>query len=201
MALKINVKVSEVTNLSDARYCAGMGVEMIGFPLDENHPKFIDISRVKEISGWISGIKVVGEFNGDNLKNVEYLSEQLGLEYIQLEYPVAIEDLNVLKIPLILKINLAETTYDQLDNVFVKFKDKVTYFLLEDENEHLSEKISEWCKTYPIILATGITPSNLQHILENIKPALIGLKGGDEIKTGLKNFDQLADILEELEED
>ena len=42
MGLKTLVKVSEVNNLSDARYCAGMGVEMIGFSLDENHPKFIE---------------------------------------------------------------------------------------------------------------------------------------------------------------
>jgi phosphoribosylanthranilate isomerase len=52
MALKTLVKASEVNNLSDARYCAGMGVEMLGFCLDENHPKFIELARLREISVW-----------------------------------------------------------------------------------------------------------------------------------------------------
>ena len=202
MALKINVKVGEVSKLSDARYCAGMGVEMIGFPLDENHPKFIEISRVKEISSWISGIKVVGEFRGDNLKNVNYLSEQLALEYIQLEFPVALEEVKLLNKPLILKVDLKVTSEPDAEKIFEEFKDVAAYFLLEnEESESFPASIQNWCQIYPIILGFGVTPTNLEIILNEIRPVAIGLKGGDEIKAGLKNFDQLADILENLEED
>jgi phosphoribosylanthranilate isomerase len=38
MALKCFVKVGNVTNLSDARYCAGMGVDLLGFPVDAAQP-------------------------------------------------------------------------------------------------------------------------------------------------------------------
>ncbi len=35
MALKTIVKVGNITNLSDARYCAVMGVDMLGFCLNK----------------------------------------------------------------------------------------------------------------------------------------------------------------------
>ena len=44
--LKTIVKVSEVNNLSDARYCAGMGVEYIGFSMDN-----VPFEKYKEMRG------------------------------------------------------------------------------------------------------------------------------------------------------
>ena len=41
--LKTLIKVSNINNLSDARYCAGMGVEMLGFSMDE-----LSIEKFKE---------------------------------------------------------------------------------------------------------------------------------------------------------
>ncbi len=36
MSLNTFVYIRDVDNLSDARYCAGMGVDMIGFRLDRS---------------------------------------------------------------------------------------------------------------------------------------------------------------------
>ena len=44
--LKTQVKVSSITNLSDARYCAGMGVDLLGFPIQEiSLEKFTEILK------------------------------------------------------------------------------------------------------------------------------------------------------------
>ncbi|MFM1835376.1 MAG: hypothetical protein RJA04_63, partial [Bacteroidota bacterium] len=48
--LKTLVKVSAITNLSDARYCAGMGVDLLGFPLGK-----ISIDQFTEIRNWLAG--------------------------------------------------------------------------------------------------------------------------------------------------
>ena len=42
MSLQTFVKVGEITNLSDARYCAGMGVDLLGFNVVENTPGYVD---------------------------------------------------------------------------------------------------------------------------------------------------------------
>ena len=39
------VKISQVTNLSDAGYCAGMGVEMIGFMIDEDSESYVSAQK------------------------------------------------------------------------------------------------------------------------------------------------------------
>jgi phosphoribosylanthranilate isomerase len=50
-----------------------------------------------------------------------------------------------------------------------------------------------------LFLGAGITPDNASSLSE--LPGLYGfaLDGGDEIKPGLRDFDQLAAILESLE--
>ena len=55
MMLKTFVKVSGVNNLSDARYCAGMGVDVIGFNIDPELGEAIDPVKFGEISSWLAG--------------------------------------------------------------------------------------------------------------------------------------------------
>lgn len=203
MALKTLVKVSEVNNLSDARYCAGMGVEMLGFSLDENHPKFIEINKLREISTWIAGVKSVGEFTGENVENMNYLAKELNLDYIQVEKPISAEHIKNLHKPVILKLNTETFDKNELENYLSKYKGFVEFFLLENENQSsilsIKDELKKWCNVYPIILGSGINQKDLDIILDEIKPAGISLKGGEEIKPGLKSFDELAEILEALE--
>ncbi len=203
MGLKLKVKVSEVNNLSDARYCAGMGVDMIGFHLDTNHPRFIELSSVREIVNWVHGINVVGEFSVINVDNINYLAEELNLDYVQLPSTVMAEELARLNRPAIVRIDLRngqEETVDQLLETLGAF---VSFFLLEsdemDSIEALEVNLKRWASQYPVILGIGIEKERLSFIEDYINPAAIALKGGDEIKPGLKNFDELAEILEELE--
>lgn len=203
MSLKTLVKVSEVTNLSDARYCAGMGVEMLGFTLDENHPRFIELSKLREISTWISGIKSVGEFTGENVENMNYLAKELNLDYVQLTIPVRKEALKEIHKPLILKFVLESFSKNELENYFEEYKDAVDFFLVEsnekDSIKPVIEELQLWCRKYPILLGVGIKAEDLDLILNEVQPKGISLKGGEEIKPGLKTFDELASILEELE--
>lgn len=203
MGLKTLVKISEVNNLSDARYCAGMGVEMLGFSLDENHPKFIELAKLREISTWISGVKSVGEFSGENVENMNYLAKELGLDYVQLNLPVKKEALKEIHKPLILKLSIETFSKNELENYFREYKDSVEFFLLESDKHDsvlpILEDLKFWCKSYPILLGIGIKAENLDVILKEITPAGLALKGGEEIKPGLKTFDELSEILEALE--
>jgi phosphoribosylanthranilate isomerase len=205
MALKTLVKASEVNNLSDARYCAGMGVEMLGFCLDENHPKFIELARLREISVWVSGVKTVGEFTGDNVLNINYLAEQLNLDFIQLNHTIEPHHIQELKRPVILKLNYSPSNTDALFHDLKKYAPLVEIFLLESEQTDsvagIENILKEWCSVYKIILGFGIQKEMIEDILQKIKPFGLEVRGGDEIKPGLKNFEELAEVLEALEVD
>jgi phosphoribosylanthranilate isomerase len=203
MALKCLVKVSEVNNLSDARYCAGMGVEMIGFCLDENHPKFIEMARLREIAVWVSGVKVVGEVAGDDVENINYLAEQLNLDYIQLSHSISLEHITRIKKPVILKLDFDPENIDNIAIELQTMQKHVDFFILESRNfdtvKSFEKLLHSWCSGYKIILGFGVRREDLDEILNVIKPYGLALKGGHEIKPGLKNFEELSEILEALE--
>src|SRR5688572_3598128 len=64
MPLKTLVKVGSITNLSDARYCAGMGVEMLGFATIQGQKNYLSPIKFQEIRGWITGPLIVAEVYG-----------------------------------------------------------------------------------------------------------------------------------------
>ncbi len=60
MALKLKVKVGGITNLSEARYCAGMGCDYLGFPVGGQG---LSVEEFKDIAGWVSGPTLVLELD------------------------------------------------------------------------------------------------------------------------------------------
>lgn len=92
MALKVLVKLNNVTNLTDARYAAGMGVEIIGFPIHLEGENSFGPRQFEEIVGWLAGVKTCGEF--DDARSVDILNvcENLQLDYVQVSgYELAME--------------------------------------------------------------------------------------------------------------
>src|SRR5258708_3649368 len=57
------VKVGKVTNLSEARYCAGMGVDFLSFPASSVDPK-----TFQEITGWVAGPKFGVEIDSSTVE-------------------------------------------------------------------------------------------------------------------------------------
>ncbi len=68
MSLRTFVKIGSVNNLSDARYCAGMAVDLIGFNIDPETEGSVTPSFFREITEWIAGVGFVGEFEIDNAR-------------------------------------------------------------------------------------------------------------------------------------
>lgn len=220
MALKTFVKVSAINNLSDARYCAGMGVDMLGFALEATSPDFISPEKYTEIIGWLSGVQFVGEFDKTNLKQLNKILEEYPINALQIANEDIISEIQSKKekadledfIPIIFKINLAENNYKSLNfkdlgTLFEKYKKTVNYFLLENVNHSAEfspnelEQLKNLSANFPIILGFGFNKNNVNDLIDNYKISGISLKGGTEIRAGYKDFDDLAEILEVIEID
>ena len=61
MALQAPVYAGNITNLGDARYFAGMGVQWLGFQIDPNKKSYLSPQKFKEIAGWVTGPELVLE--------------------------------------------------------------------------------------------------------------------------------------------
>lgn len=196
MALKTFVKVSSVNNLSDARYCAGMEVNLIGFNLEEDNKNYISPDNQKELAEWLSGVQYVGEFENYSIEKVQSTIENYSLDYIQTAAISDIETLSALGMPVILKIDIAQL-------VDLKKDLPIAYLLVTSEDDQIDDgqmdAIKNSSASYKILLGFGIDHQNVETVLSKTQVAGIALQGGDELRPGYKDYDELADILETLE--
>ncbi len=195
MGLKTLVKVGDVCNLSDARYCAGMGVELIGFNLDKSSTNYVSLETFTAITGWIEGVEFVAEFEKSSLEEILEMLEEYEVSFIQINTPSLVDELISAEVShkLILKLSTDTASFNQ---TIEAYSDKVSYFILESSDDKLPDLQVHGA---PILLESGVNAESLEHILSTLHPAGIALKGSPEIRPGYKNFDELADILEALE--
>ncbi|MFN9502287.1 MAG: hypothetical protein ACK57K_13260 [Chryseotalea sp.] len=187
MALKTFVKVSNITNLSDARYCAGMEVDMLGFVCVTGNPHFVPVNLFQDIRGWITGPAIVAEIEGLDAGDVAFVLENYKPDCLQVNYLLAqhIET----DLPLIVR-------FEPRMNWQTLSKQRISFCILTAEQfgEHKNEIPSSVG-----VLVENVTEDWLAVLLE--EKIGIALSGSDEISPGFKDFDSLANILEQLEVD
>ncbi|GAA4454001.1 hypothetical protein GCM10023189_19920 [Nibrella saemangeumensis] len=204
MALKTLVKISNVTNLSDARYCAGMGVDMLGFSMDADAEQYVEPAKFQEIRSWVAGVQIVGETAADDPGAINRLLELYQPDMLQLEDPALLPYVASFNRPVILKADLGLLTLEQLEAIIATSHTGIDFFLLDGKagislDDELRTELYHLATRYPILLGTGITASNVHDLLAALPVKGIALQGGDEVRPGNKEFGELMDILETIE--
>ncbi|SNS27554.1 phosphoribosylanthranilate isomerase [Belliella buryatensis] len=205
MSLKTFVKISNINNLSDARYCAGMYVNLMGFNLEQNHEDFISPEKFKEITDWLSGLEFVAEFETAHPDTIlSTIQEYSGIKFIEIQEEIHLKMLVNSGYGLILKVTLNEES--EIDEIIAKadsYKDFEVAIHLHSLSLELKDsviqKIKELSNNCEVLLGFGLEPDTVEEIIKDTGIKGICLQGGHEIKPGLKDFDDLADILEALE--
>lgn len=203
MALRTFVKISSITNLSDARYCAGMYVNLIGFALEEKSEKYVSPSQFEEITGWVSGLEFVGEFDHLPAEDVlEILKSYPSVTWVEHDRIDELIKIKKAGYQVIYKMDLPEVKHMEKD-VSNLLKNEGILFHITSNDDPLTESdkevISLLTETCDVILGAGLSSENVIELIDELHLKGIALEGGDEIKPGLKDFDELADILEVLE--
>ena len=149
MALSTFVKISSVSNLSDARYCSGMGVDLLGFGLNPAKEDAVSPELFLEISNWVSGVRFVGEFDHLSSEDVVSLLQQLPLDFIETTNLEEIEKIGLLGKPLIFK--LEPTTNGDLEKIYTTLSyldELVEYVVINCKNPDLYEGINKLVSFY-----------------------------------------------------
>lgn len=203
MALSTFVKINTVTNLTEARYGAGMYVDLLGFNLDPNSENHVSPEQFKEISGWVSGVGFVAEFStGFDSDVLAAVAEYPGITWIEHDRIEVLEDLADKGFSLIYKVTLEEVSHIEPQISATLSRSGIIAHLVSSEDHNSQEdlevirKLSENCR---VILGTEIDPDQLLGIIESTGIYGISISGSQEIKPGLRDLDQMAEILERLE--
>lgn len=204
MSLKTVVKVGNITNLSDARYCSGMGVQYLGFSLDKNSASFIDKETLQSIKEWVVGPDIVGELTTSDPGLIGTALATYPIDCIEITHPELLSELSGKALRIILRLDLSsfEST-PGLTELMKYAQDKVSFFLLEQTagTSIPDSDILALTQEFRIMLAYSIDKESVNRWIEGSSIYGIALHGGSEIKPGFKDYDELADILEELEVD
>jgi phosphoribosylanthranilate isomerase len=190
MSLKTKVKVGRVTNLSEARYCAGMGVDLLGFPVGDDGLK---AEQYRQMIEWVAGPELVLEAHHSQTRDLKDITDNYPGHYIEVGR------------------NQLHWLTDKAVNFIVAIepKDWVNVYgnLMGLENIKYIELINASARDASTVRAIGVHFSVLIELkaADDLSEALklnaagISLTGSDEEKPGLKNYGYVADILESLE--
>ncbi|UYZ60247.1 phosphoribosylanthranilate isomerase [Hymenobacter latericus] len=205
MALLTSVIVRGINNLSDARYCAGMGADYITFRLDPALPGAVTPELVKELSSWVAGVQLVGEFDSLPVDQINALAEQCGLQSVLLHKLRRPEELAALAVPALVLVNwIPDMLPEDVDNRFRTLGQHATGLVLADlPPQPLTEfqlaHLTEQARSYAVWLAPGFANGSVRELVEKVKPQGLVLEGGDEIRPGLRDFSEMEAVFEELE--
>ncbi len=195
--LKIKVKVGKVTNLSDARYCAGMGVDMLGFSIGPGHST-IDPKKYKEITEWVSGPDFVLEWDGATIPgDFADIIQPYNAGFVQIDAR-HLKNVPALQARLIVRVQASD--WQALRDMIFSYKNRINYVLLtgSDTGPLDQNLITEIGRVFPVLLGYGLTENSLDS-LSGLPIAGISLEGTDESSPGLKDYSHLSGILERLE--
>jgi phosphoribosylanthranilate isomerase len=201
MSLKTTVKVSGINNLSDARYCAGMGAAMLGFDCNPASANYLPPEKVREIAGWVAGVELVGEVAGpslpDRLADHPFTAWQVADE-------AALPALQATGLPIWYALELTSAADLAAAEVIMhRLGPLVAGFLLLGPGLRpegpLEAQLQALAARFPVLVGFGISGANVLRVLERVRPLGVALQGGRELGPGLGDLDALAEVLEQLE--
>ena len=191
MPLKTLIKVGSLTNLSDARYCAGMDVQMLGFQAVPDLPRHLPAAKFQEIRGWVTGPKIVAEVHGvQSQSQLELIIETYRPDYLELGLN-EVQFMGTATVPVILALRPDEF-WDEAIKANMSLQSLVAYALVDiaDARELPVPKIVHVASFDEALI-----------VLEKSAASGMALLGSDELSPGLKSYDTLAPILEMLEDE
>lgn len=190
--LSKSILVSGISNLSDARYCSGMGVAYLGVCTDPENPAYLSVDTFNEINGWLSGINWILETDATTVGEILIKLDNYAVAGVYTSDPKIASELAGKGIKVLLKLpENAEISFsEQLIGVVVAYE-KVSSSI------YVQAKLAE---SVPIYVTGNFSNEDLEEIKEDTSISGIVLYGGIEERPGFKNMDDLIDSLEIFEE-
>ncbi|MDZ4699822.1 MAG: phosphoribosylanthranilate isomerase [Rhodothermales bacterium] len=207
--MRTRVKICGITTLADARYCAGAGVDYLGFIQHPPSPRYISPAGAAEIIGWLYGITSVGVFVDATPAEIHAAAAKAGFTMIQLSGDESVDHCRQIDLPVIKTLHVRpDTTPDALRRQMEAFQPHVSAFLLDTAKAGLRggtgqafdwNVAAELSASFNLFVAGGLHAGNVREVIQRVHPFGIDLSSGVEFAPGIKDFDKLADLFETLD--
>jgi phosphoribosylanthranilate isomerase len=177
--LKAKIKISQITNLTDARYFAAWGVDYLGFDINPDSDHFTSPALVAEISEWVEGPMMILESSSvpDAILLGDY---EKALKKVIVEAPVPGNR------------RLSSFTDPDSGNRYAVFHSDQAW------SSHSLATMGSLVKSYDhILLDIPFSTHEVDMILDAGIAGFV-VRGGDEEKVGFKSYDGMDELFEFL---
>jgi phosphoribosylanthranilate isomerase len=198
----IRVKICGITNYDDAAMAASLGADALGFIFASVSPRNIKPAVAKQIITRLPPfIKTVGVFVNEDIDKIKDIAGYCGLDAVQLhgdETPEICEAL----MPRAIKAIRVKDDFNA--SHLLLYRGKVRAFLLDTYSEKVAGgtgKRFNWDRAVdinslgiPIILAGGLTTSNIVEAINKVKPYGVDINSGIEKSPGIKDHTLMKEL-------
>lgn len=187
--LKKEIFAAGINNLSDARYFAAWGARYMSFPFHSE----ANLKSIKEMIDWVEGPETVGEVETLDLE--EDLIEQIrNLDFDHLMIPPFYSGF------LPPGFNFV---YQSMGNEDSPIISNVSVIKFEQSFDKLKEgdidRLNNYAEDSEVYIDLPFKASDVESMVALLPKVGLVLRGGEEEKVGVKSFEDLDDIIEQLE--
>lgn len=196
--MKPGLKLNNITNLHDARYCSAVGIQLLGFNLGRNAGEILDPEEVATIMEWLSGPESVGEFATADLDLIRSYVERCRLDHVSLPLDQATQDLQALESQLIFRVPLGMGLKDAQNQLQQFPEARIEIDLPNDEAEWKAWQASGWL---PRMILRAEAPDTVYHLLRKNGTAPFTFSLGEFVEEpdGAIDYEQCDAFIEAYE--
>jgi len=202
------VKICGITSLEDARFASGALAHYMGFVFYEDSPRYITPAQAGAIINWLHGIECVGVFVNQPLDDVNMISRQTGIDFVQLHGIENPAYCSLVEKPIIKAIHVEkDDTAEDLNERIEPYIDHVEYLLFDTKIEGQwggTGQSFDWSildevsNGVPYFLSGGLNPQNVREACRQVNPYAVDVSSGLEATPGVKDFDKIETFMEEM---
>ena len=201
---RTRIKICGITNLQDAKVAIDEGVDAIGLVFCENSPRYINISRAKEIvENTTPFVNCVGLFVDAEKEYINNVLKEVALDTLQFHGQESEQACALYNKPYIkaIRMNKNISLSEEAEKYF-----SAHALLLDTYIEGLpggTGIVFDWDLipkdiAKPIILAGGLNASNVKDAIKKISPYAVDVSGGVETEKGKKDPSKIKEFINEV---
>ena len=192
------IKICGIKNVTDALAAMDAGADLIGFNFYPKSPRYIEVGRCRDIMSVMrkyGHITYVGVFVNSSVEEIRATMETCGLSLAQLhgdETPEMLSALNGKAFKAFRGIPIDV-------NGFVRNGDPALLVDAAVKGVYGGSGVTadwsaaaELAKTYPLLLAGGLTPENVADAVRQVKPWGVDVASGVESEPGRKDAAKMS---------
>jgi phosphoribosylanthranilate isomerase len=182
------IKICGLTRPEDAALAAGLGADLLGMVFSAASRRRVDLARAGEIARASGDAERVGVFKDESLADMLAAIERGRLSFVQLQRPVAVEEVGALPVPVIAAIRRAGDASALPQEVLARVR-----AVLLDDSEGAGSR-SGWAslRSAPelpvdLFLAGGLDEGCVGEAIRRLRPDGVDVATGVECSLGVKD--------------